>query len=75
MHEELKARGRPGAEQCNILLKSDDEPAIEAVREALAKRDGGRIDPEQLPKGEHACNGAVEEAGRTVREMTKVFRF
>ena len=45
-----------------------------AVREALAKVHGGLLNPEQPPKGEHACNGAVEEAGRTVRDMLRVYK-
>ena len=36
LHEELKAWGRPGGDQSKIILKTDGEPAIIAVREALA---------------------------------------
>ena len=45
-----------------------------AVREALAKAHVGMISPEQPPKGEHASNGAVEEAGRTIRDMLRVYK-
>ena len=30
--------------------------------------------PEQPPKGEHAINGRVEEAGRTIRYMVRVLK-
>ena len=33
---------------------------------------GGNISPEQPPKGEHASNGVVEEAGKTSRDTAKV---
>ena len=32
------------------------------------------ISLEQPPKGEHASNGVVEEAGKTIRGMAKVFK-
>ena len=47
MHEELKSWGRPGGPNQQITLKSDGEPAIIAVREALAKVHGGMVTPEQ----------------------------
>ena len=30
--------------------------------------------PKQPPRGEHQANGAVEEAGKSVREMARVFK-
>ena len=30
--------------------------------------------PEQPPKGEHAANGRVEEAGKTIRDMVRVLK-
>ena len=44
------------------------------VREALAKKHGGIVTPEQPPKGEHATNGLVEEAGKTIRDMVRVLK-
>eukprot|EP00973_Karenia_brevis_P001395 189132-Karenia_brevis.AAC.1 len=35
MHKELKAWGHPGGGENAIILKSDGEPALVAVREAL----------------------------------------
>ena len=45
-----------------------------ALREALAKIHGGLITPEQPPKGEHATNGRIEEAGRSTRDMVRVLK-
>ena len=50
MHQELKSWGHPGAGRNEIILKSDGEPAIVAVREALARCHGGQVTPEQPPK-------------------------
>ena len=57
MHQELKSWGHPGGAGNKIILKSDGEPAIVAVREALARCHGGRVTPEQPPRGEHQANG------------------
>ena len=65
-----KARG----EGNRLIIKSGGESMIVAVREALAKKHGGIVSPEQPPKGEHASNGVVEEAGKTIRDMAKVFK-
>ena len=46
MHQELKSWGHPGGGQNLLILKSDGEPAIVAVREALARCHGGRVTPE-----------------------------
>ena len=74
LHEELKAWGRPGGPGSSLMLKTDGENPIVAVREALAKKHGGIVTPEQPPKGEHAANGLVEEAGRTIRDMVRVLK-
>ena len=74
MHEELEAWGRPGGANQIVILKSDGEPAIVSVREALARIHGGMVTPEQPPRGEHQSNGAVEEAGRTLRDMLRVLK-
>ena len=51
MHQELKSWGHPGGARNALILKSDGEPAIVAVREALARCHGGRITPEQSRRG------------------------
>ena len=67
-----KILGPPGGAKNALILKSDGEPAIVAVREALARCHGGLITPEQPPAGEHQSNGVAEEAGRTVRDHARV---
>ena len=44
------------------------------VREALGRCHGGKVTPEQPPRGEHKANGAAEEAGRTVRDQARVLK-
>ena len=68
MHQELKSWGHPGGGRNEIILKSDGEPAIVAVREALARCHGGQVTPEQPPKGEHQANGLAEVTGRHIRD-------
>ena len=74
MHQELKSWGHPGGASNALILKSDGEPAIVAVREALARCHGGRVTPEQTPAGEHQANGTAEEAGRTIRDHARVLK-
>ena len=52
-----------------MVVKSDGENAIVAVREALARYHGGRIVPEVPAKNESQSNGVVEDAGKTIREF------
>ena len=73
MHEELKSWGHPGGEGHKIIFKSDGEPAIVAVRETLGRYHGGTVIPEQPPRGESQSNGRVEEAGKTIRGMVRVY--
>ena len=54
-------------------MKSDGEPAIVAVREAVMKYHGGVVILENPAKGEKAENGLTEEAGKTVREYVCTF--
>ena len=48
--------------------------SIVALRTALAKFHGGKVVPEDPPRGESQSNGTVEEAGKTVREFLRVLR-
>ena len=50
------------------------ERAIVAVREALGKYHGGKVVPEAPARGESQSNGTAEEAAKTVREFTRVFK-
>ena len=74
MDEELKSWGHSGGEESELILKSDGEPSVKAVRDALGRYHGGRVTPEQPPPGESQANGRVEEAGKTIRGMVKVFK-
>ena len=56
-----------------IILKSDGEPALLAVRGALMRYHGGIVIPASPAKGEKAENGLIEEAGKTVREFVCTF--
>ena len=72
--EEFKSWGHAGGPGGHIILKSDGEPAMVALREAVARFHGGLVVPETSAKGESQSNGAVEGAGRIVREFTRVFK-
>ncbi|MDA8582757.1 reverse transcriptase domain-containing protein [bacterium] len=74
MSEELKSWGHQGGDGGHIILKSDGESSIVAVRDALSRMHGGRCIPEAPLKGESQSNGRVEEAGKTVREFVRVFK-
>ena len=72
MHQQLNAWGYPGGGRDALMLKSDGELAIVAVREALARRHGGMVIPEQPPRGEHQANGLTEVTGRNARDQAQV---
>ena len=72
--EELKSWGHAGGTGGKIIFKCDGEPAMVALRDAVAKFHGGIVIPETSAKGESQSNGAAESAGRLVREFTRVFK-
>ena len=74
MSEEHKVWGHAGGQEGKISLKSDGERAIRKLRDAVGKFHGGIIIPEGPAKGESQSNGIVEEAGKTVRESTRVLK-
>ena len=74
MSEEMKSWGHQGGDGGHIILKSDGERSIVALRTALAKFHGGKVVQEDPPRGESQSNGTVEEAGKTVREFVPVLR-
>ena len=69
----LKSWGHGGGTGGELIMKSDGEPALLAVRNAVIKYHGGVIVPEAPAKGEKAENGFIEEAGKTVREYVCTF--
>ena len=72
--EELQSWGHAGGEGGHFIFKSDGEPSIVALRTAVAKYVGGRVIPEDIPRGESQSNGTAEEAGKTVREYVRVLK-
>jgi hypothetical protein len=74
LSEELKSWGHPGGVNGNIVMKTDGEPAVVALREAVARYHGGVVTPEQPPPGESQAMGAEEESGKTMRGMVKVYK-
>ena len=52
-----------------MIVKSDGEPAIVALREAFIRYHGGIVIPGTPAKGAKAENGLIEEARETIREM------
>ena len=46
-----------------VVIKSDNEPAIIALRRAVGTYLGGAVGPEGPPVGEKQANGAAVEAG------------
>ena len=68
--EELKMWGHPGGPQDKLIIKTDGEPAIMALRDQLARMHGGQTMVETSAKEEHQSNGIAEESVRTVRGMT-----
>ena len=49
LHEELKSWGYPGGDGNRMIVRSDGERSIVAVREALSRYHGGQITPERPP--------------------------
>ena len=72
--EEMKSWGHAGGVGGNIILKSDGEKAMVAFRDAVAKYHGGTVSQEGPAKNESQSNGAVEGAGRIVRDFTRVYK-
>ena len=69
----LKSWAHSGGMGSELTMKSDGEPALLAVRNAVMKYHGGIMIPEAPAKGEKAENGLIEEAGKTIREYFCIF--
>jgi hypothetical protein len=74
MSEELKTWGHLGGGGGKIILKSDGEAAMKALRDAVGKYHGGVVIPEGPAKNESQSNGTAEEAGKTVRGFCRVLK-
>ena len=57
-----------------ILFKSDGEPAIKALKEAVKNEMGIEIVMEESPVGDHAANGDVENAVRQVQGQIRTMK-
>ena len=57
-----------------IILKSDGEPAIKALKEAVRNEVSADITPEESPVGDHAANGDVENAIRQVQGQIRTMK-
>ena len=69
----LKGWGHAGGSGGAVIMKSDGEPAILALKNAVMQYHGGVCIPEQPAKGEKAENGLIEEAGKNIREYICTF--
>ena len=74
LHEELKSWGRIGGTVGNILIKTDGEASIVALRNALARYHGGAVTPEVPPTGESQAHGSAEDNGRRMRSLIQIFK-
>ena len=57
-----------------VVLKSDGEPAIVALKEHAAKEAGLEFVSEESPVGDHQANGLIENAIREVKRQIRVLR-
>lgn len=73
MCAQLRAWGQAGGAGGELIVKSDGEPALLAVKGAVMNHHRGKVIPEQPAQGEKAENGLIEEAGKTVREYACTF--
>ena len=72
--EEFKSWGHAGGVGGHIILKSDTEKSMLAFRQAVAEFHGGVVVQESPAKGESESNGAVEGAGRIIKDFTRIFK-
>ena len=73
LHEELNSWGRTGGTAGNIVVKTDGEASIVALRNALARYHGGTVTPEVPPTGESQAHGSADDNGRRMRNLIKVY--
>ena len=70
MSEELKWWGHAGGSDCRLILKSDNEPSIVALREKLGKHHGGAIIPDS-PGGRKPRQRKGGRSGENVSGICK----
>ena len=74
LHEELKSRGRTGGASGNVVIKTDGEASIVALRDALARYHGGIVTPEVPPTGESQAHGSAGANGKRMRGLVQVYK-
>ena len=57
-----------------IILKSDQEPSIRALKEAIMDMKIMEIIPEESPAYEHQANGAVDNAVKRIGEQVRTMK-
>ena len=57
-----------------VILKSDQEPSIVALCDAVKNGWHGEVVPEASPKGESKSNGEVERAVQSVRGLARTLK-
>ena len=72
MSEELKSWGHVGGDSGRLIMKSDGEWSIKALKDALGRYHGGIIIPEVSARGESQSNGCCEQAVQAVAEFIRV---
>ena len=65
--------GHMGGTAGNIVVKTDGEASIVALRNALARYHGGAVTPEDPPMGESQAHGSADDNGRRMRRLIKVY--
>ena len=58
----------------DLILRSDQEGAIENVKRKVAEYRAGKTMPEESPVGESSANGRAEEAGKRARDQARVLK-
>ena len=71
---EHKSWGHTGCAGGHVVLKRDNENPVKAFKDAVGTLLGGRVIPENPPKGESQSNGRIEEAGKTIRGFVRVMK-
>ena len=56
-----------------VLFKADNEPAIQALVDAVRVKRGERTMVEESPKYSHQSNGAVENAVRRIESLSRTY--
>ena len=71
---ELKAWDNLGGEEHRLILKSDGECPIRALKEAVRKYHGGIVMIKVSDRGESQSNGKCEQAVQVVAEFVRVLK-